>query len=119
MVVRKHDNAPVAECSGLFAAKGLKAFFTDREIDQYFNGKSCQRLAARYLAKKIILEHIGINNGFTEISIMNDTFGRPAVEFGPVAAQSMQEKQIATIHLSLSHSRKMASAYVVFEYLYA
>jgi phosphopantetheine--protein transferase-like protein len=118
MIVRKHKTASVQEISKHFIDQGLSDLFTKVEIEKYFNGRTYNRLAARLLAKEIILEHLKLKNNYTGLSILNDPFGKPLLEITGETADAASEHGIKQIHLSLSHSKKSVTAFVVFEYLY-
>jgi phosphopantetheine--protein transferase-like protein len=118
MIIRKHKTASVQEISGYFNEKGLSGFFTKTELEKYFNGRTFNRLAARLLAKEIIIEQLKLHNDYLEISILNDTYGKPHIEFTGETTTAISSRGLKDIHLSLSHSKKSVTAFVVFEYLY-
>lgn len=74
--------------------------------------------AARFAAKEAVLKALGtgLRGGeLTEIAITNDALGKPQVELSGYHLQLAQARGVARIHISLSHSRETAIAYVVME----
>lgn len=74
--------------------------------------------AARFAAKEAVLKALGtgLRGGeLTEIVVANDELGKPQVNLSGYHAQLAQSKGVAHIHISLSHSRETAIAYVVLE----
>lgn len=96
----------------------MSDFFITSELNEYDNGNSYNRLAARFLAKEIILGQLNTGNDFSEISILNDRYGKPLPEFTGKTAAAIRLQGLKKIHLSLSHSKKLAAAFVIFEYFY-
>jgi phosphopantetheine--protein transferase-like protein len=118
MIIRKHKTASIQWFQSLFESSPLSDFFTKKEIEKYYNGQTYNRLAARLLAKELIIEHLKLNNNFYEISILNDLYGKPHLEFTGETANAISEQRLKKIHISLSHSKKTVTAFMVFEYLY-
>ncbi len=78
-----------------------------------------QSYAARYAAKEAVFKALGTGYrygmAFREIEVKNDKLGKPeVVVYGKVKA-FVQEQEITQIHLSLSHVKEMALAFVVME----
>lgn len=74
--------------------------------------------AARFAAKEAVLKALGtgLRGGeLTEIVVTNDELGKPQVKLYGYHEQLAQNKGVAHIHISLSHSRDTAIAYVVLE----
>lgn len=74
--------------------------------------------AARFAAKEAVLKALGtgLRGGeLTEIVVTNDALGQPQVELSGYHLQLARTKGAARIHISLSHSRDTAIAYVVME----
>lgn len=74
--------------------------------------------AARFAAKEAVLKALGtgLRGGeLTEIAITNDALGKPQVKLSGYHLQLAQARGVARIHISLSHSRETAIAYVVME----
>ena len=78
-----------------------------------------EHYAARFAAKEAFLKAIGTGwiNGtaFNEIEIIQDEKGKPLLKLHGTTASTLQDKGIATISVSLSHIKTMASAVVIIE----
>jgi holo-[acyl-carrier protein] synthase len=74
-------------------------------------------LAARFAAKEALMKAVGKAQGlsFQEVEITKDEFGKPGFELSGQSKQTVSEKGIAKLHLSLSHDGGMAVAYVIAE----
>jgi phosphopantetheine--protein transferase-like protein len=117
MIIRKDKTAGITEINLQFQQSGLSFFFTDDEIQRYNNTGNNNSLAARFIAKQIIVEHFKMNDCFHEIDIFNDEFGKPFLKFsGEIANRVVTEKNLKSIHISLSHTRKYVTVFIIFEY---
>ena len=78
-----------------------------------------EHYAARFAAKEALLKALGTGwaNGiaFNEISIEHDDKGRPSFRFIGETAATMAKTGSTTFHVSLSHERDKALAFVVIE----
>ncbi|MDA3955014.1 MAG: holo-ACP synthase [Bacteroidales bacterium] len=96
----------------------IDGVFTDNEIKycNQFKNKA-QRFAARYAAKEALLKALGTGwrNGITfkDINIVNDDLGKPGIELSGIAKQIADKLEVTSIHLSLSHTEKLANAFVI------
>lgn len=96
----------------------LTKVFTAREI-RYCNSKrfSYQHFAARFAAKEAVVKAIGQPRKFpvkwTDIEILNDSEGKPMIEFRGDAAKLKKMKKIGEVVLSMSHSKNYAIANVI------
>jgi len=95
--------------------------FTKRE-QTYCNGRNngrFQSYAARYAAKEALFKALGTGYrygfAFREIEVLNDDLGKPEIEVHGKVFQFLKENHIVQIHLSLSHTKDNAVAYVVLE----
>ncbi|MBW7848161.1 MAG: holo-ACP synthase [Bacteroidales bacterium] len=94
--------------------------FTHRE-QIYSEGKSTmyQHYAARFAAKEAFFKALGtgyrFGMAFHEIEVVNDELGKPVIHLHGKVADFLRENQIAHVHLSISHVKEMAVAYVVLE----
>ena len=120
MVIRKEKKIRLPEAKNLFQHRGLDPFFSNNELEKYFNGRNYGSIAARYLAKQIILEQLSLGDDlFHEISIYNDPYGKPQADYSGRTAMAVAATEgLHFIHLSLSHSKNFAAAFVIFEYFY-
>lgn len=95
--------------------------YTKRE-QEYCNGRNNARFesyAARYAAKEAFFKALGTGYrfgfAFSDIEILNDDLGKPEIEVYGKVSQFLEENRIVQIHLSLSHAKDNAVAYVVLE----
>lgn len=95
--------------------------FTNRE-QEYCNSRNQARFesyAARYAAKEAMFKALGTGYrygfAFDEIEVLNDELGKPEILTHGKVKQFLKENHVSQIHLSLSHARENAVAYVVLE----
>ena len=98
-----------------------KKLFTKAEQSYSEQGKVTvwQRYAARFAAKEAFFKALGTGYrygmAFHEIEVKNDELGKPFIEpHGKVKAYLEKEK-VKFIHLTISHVKELASAFVVLE----
>ncbi|MBU8892973.1 MAG: holo-ACP synthase [Bacteroidales bacterium] len=96
----------------------IEGIFTDNEIsycNQYKN--KAQRFAARYAAKEAFLKALGTGwrDGITfkDINIINDDLGKPEIKLSGMAKQIADKLGVTAVHLSMSHTKDLASAFVI------
>lgn len=82
----------------------------------------CEHYAARFAAKEAFSKALGTGFAGLELSdfgIENDSAGKPQFRFGEKTKKLLFEKvgENAKIHVSLSHEKKFATAFVVIEKL--
>jgi len=96
----------------------IEGIFTENEI-KYCNKfkNKAQRFAARYAAKEAFLKALGTGwrDGITfkDIDIINDSIGKPEIFLSGVAKQIADKLGVTAIHLSMSHTEKLANAFVI------
>ena len=96
----------------------IHGIFTAKEISycNQFKNKA-ERLAARYAAKESFLKALGTGwrNGisFDEIEILNDSLGKPDIHLTGTAKQIISDLKIESIHVSISHIKDLAIAFVI------
>ena len=96
----------------------IEGIFTDNEISycNQFKNKA-QRFAARYAAKEAFLKAIGTGwrDGITfkDIDIINDDLGKPEIKLSGIAKQIADKLGVTAIHLSMSHTKDLANAFVI------
>ncbi|WP_176013807.1 holo-ACP synthase [Victivallis sp. Marseille-Q1083] len=79
---------------------------------EYYAG----RWAAKEALSKALGCGIGENCHWQDIEIGNDAIGRPLVTLGGAAAETLYRLHPnATVHLSISHERRYATAMVIIE----
>lgn len=107
------------------AATRTKAFldkiFTEAE-QAYCEAQKAgkyQSYAARYAAKEAFFKALGTGYrygmAFKEIEITNDVLGKPEVMVHGKVQLFVREQKITRMHLSLSHVKETALAFVVLE----
>ena len=94
--------------------------YTDIEIEYCTTRKAAtQHYAGRWAAKEAVLKALGTGwrrgIGWRDIEIRNDRKGTPTVKLRGGAKDVMDRAGIRTMHVSISHCRSYAVAYVVAE----
>ncbi len=94
--------------------------FTPREID-YCNAKAAkaQSFAARFAAKEALMKALGtgwaMGISWQDIEVMNNTEGKPVLHLSGAALARAGELGANIWHLSLSHEKDCALAFVILE----
>jgi holo-[acyl-carrier protein] synthase len=97
-----------------------KRVFTEAEI-AYCESRGKQQFAsfaARFAAKEAVLKALGtgLRGGeLVEIEVLNDELGCPQLSLRGYHEEQAQSKGVGKIHVTLSHSKDSAMAYVVLE----
>ena len=94
--------------------------YTDHEIEYCSNRKAAtQHYAGRWAAKEAVLKALGTGwrrgIAWRDIEIRNDRRGAPSVHLRGGARDAMEQAGIHHMHLTISHCRSFAVAYVVAE----
>ncbi len=99
----------------------VNKIFTERE-QAYCKAKKAgifQSYAARYAAKEAVFKALGTGYrygmAFKDIEVINNELGKPEVVVHGKVKDFVQEYKVTRIHLSLSHVKEMALAFVVLE----
>ena len=74
--------------------------------------------AARFAAKEAVLKALGTGlreGSLQEIAVENDGLGKPLVQLSGHFAMLAKQLGVKNIQISLSHSRELATAYVIME----
>lgn len=74
--------------------------------------------AARFAAKEAVVKALGTGfrgGSLTEIEVVNDDLGKPYIRLSGYYKELAERLGVKKQHLSLSHSRETAIAYVVME----
>ncbi|OQX85084.1 MAG: hypothetical protein B6D63_03005 [Candidatus Latescibacteria bacterium 4484_7] len=117
------DITSIKRIKSLIEKKGekfLQRVFTENEIS-YCNDRkdSASSFAARFAAKEAFLKALGkgIYQGISlrDISIENDTTGKPAIVLAEGIKVNRDIERFDKIHLSLSHEENLAIAMVIIE----
>lgn len=97
----------------------LEKIFTTREIENLKRRNlRPEFIAGRFAAKEAIVKALGTGFqgvGFKDIEIENDTLGKPLVILRGNAEKIASKDGNYIFHLSISHGRDNAIAYVVWE----
>ena len=93
----------------------LKKAFTDNETDYCLSMKEPARhLAARFAAKEAVAKALGTGFGqhlsFLDIEVVRESNGQPSIHLSDQANQYFKNP---SFHLSLSHEKNYALAFVV------
>lgn len=80
--------------------------------------KAAASFAARFAAKEAVLKALGTGlreGSLQEIAVDNDGLGKPLVQLSGHFAMLAKQLGVKNIQISLSHSRELATAYVIME----
>lgn len=93
--------------------------FSVREIEYCDKDKSGESYAARAAGKEAFFKALGTGwrdkMGINEVEILNDELGKPFIELSGETLKVFQRKGGGRIHISLSHSKENAVAFVIIE----
>ena len=96
-----------------------KKIFTEAEIAYCESQKKDESFAARFAAKEAFFKALGTGwrdgMGITEVEILNDKLGKPEIHLTGKAKEVFEQKGGTHIHLSLSHIKSQALAFVILE----
>jgi holo-[acyl-carrier protein] synthase len=98
----------------------IQRVLTEPEIEAFQKAaRPAEFVAARFAAKEAAAKALGtgFRSGlsYLHIRVMNDEWHRPILMFSEVAKQLADQQGLTHSHLSITHERKYASAYVVLE----
>lgn len=98
----------------------LRRIYTPDEIRYCRDGAHpFQRFATRFAAKEAVLKALGVGwqrgTSFRDVVVEIDELGAPSVRLSGRSQEIARERDIHTIHLSLSHDRQYAVAQAVAE----
>lgn len=93
--------------------------FSSREIEYCDKDKTCQSYAARAAAKEAFFKAMGTGWRdkmlINEVEVLNDELGKPFIELSGETQKLFKQKGGSTIHVSLSHIKEHALAFVIIE----
>ncbi len=98
----------------------IEKLFTETEI-HYCESKYRKEIhyAARFAAKEAFFKAMGTGwrggMKWADISIENDDLGKPEIKLQGKTLENFKEKNFNQIHLSISHTREYAVAFVIIE----
>jgi len=113
------DTVEVSRIERLLSGEGggaLGRFFSEAELEDCVEGPNrAERLAARFAAKeaccKLFPKEICLGQiEPPDFSVRRDGYGRPFAEASPRARAVMDRHGVASIHLSLAHTKTTATA---------
>jgi len=114
------DIARIDDSRRRFGERFLARIFTADE-QAYCNNKAKPEIhyAARFAAKEACAKALGcgISGGvnFLDMEVVRDDVGKPAIELTGGAREIAANLAVATIHLSITHTKDQAAAVVVLE----
>lgn len=99
--------------------KFIQKVLSEEEIDLGADGNlKPEFVAGRFAAKEAVSKALGTgfrSFGFKDIVIINDELGKPVVSLKGKAKDALSNYGDYKIHISISHERKNAIAFVVIE----
>jgi holo-[acyl-carrier protein] synthase len=110
----------IAQSIGRYGERFLQRVFTPREIAYCQRKKNAaESFAARFAAKEAGTKALGtgISRGISwlELEVVREHGGKPSLRLTGRAAQRARDLGVATVSLSLTHSKDVALAVVVME----
>lgn len=107
-------------------ARAIKSESFIRRVFTAEEAAYCQRrgqqaaasFAARFAAKEAVLKALGTGlreGSLQEIAVDNDGLGKPLVQLSGHFAMLAKQLGVKNIQISLSHSKELATAYVIME----
>ena len=114
------ENGRIEKIIGKWGQKFLQRVFSDREVEYCAKHiQSSVHYGARFAAKEAFLKALGIGLGMgaklKEIEVVRNNKGKPDITLSGGAKAQMEKKKITNIHLSLTHTKKYASAIILLE----
>jgi holo-[acyl-carrier protein] synthase len=112
--------ARIAQSVDRFGDRFLQRIYTAQEIAYCQRKKSsAESLAARFAAKEAAAKALGtgINHGigWLDLEVVREPSGKPTLQLSGRAAKRARQLGVATINLSLTHSKDIAMAFVIME----
>ncbi len=112
--------ARMERMAGKYGARFLDRVFTPEEQARcHRKAGTAERLAARFAAKEATMKALGTGWAcgvkFLDIHVSNEFGGQPTVTLAGDAAARARAMGVWRIHVSLSHERDQAIAFVVLE----
>lgn len=90
-------------------------YFMDKELKSVEHKNTIKSLGARYLIKKSILDCLELEDEFNAIEIENEDTGKPLVKCTGKVMETIKNKDIRNIQISISHSRNFVTTWVIIE----
>lgn len=96
-----------------------RVFTAEEQAKAQRKAGTAERLAARFAAKEATMKALGTGWAcgvrFVDIHVSNEFGGRPRVTLAGDAAARAHAMGVGRIHVSLSHEREQAVAFVILE----
>ena len=116
----------IADCTrvgSIYAKHGhhfVKNILTPAELERMAELKDPKEfIAGRWAAKEAFSKALGTGMceecAFVEIEVLSDERGKPFVKLYAATAETAKRLGISRIHVSISHERELATAFVVLE----
>ncbi|MEK4062339.1 MULTISPECIES: holo-ACP synthase [Paenibacillus] len=103
-------------------AKFIRRILTEAELEllERRGGNAAEFIAGRFAAKEAVVKALGCGIGrevgFQDIQILPDAYGKPIVTLSEEAWERLRLKgREYLIHLTITHSRELASTFAVME----
>ncbi len=114
------ENDRLARIIAKWGSKFLQRVFSDGEINYCEkHAQSSVNYGARFAAKESFVKALGIGLGMgvklKEIEVVNDKNGKPDLVLWGEAKTQIEKRNIVKVHLSLTHTRRYATAIVLLE----
>jgi holo-[acyl-carrier protein] synthase len=114
------ENGRIEKIIGKWGQKFLQRVFSDREVEYCSRHiQASVHYAVRFAAKEAFLKALGIGLGMgaklKEIEVVRNSKGKPDITLSGGAKAQTEKKKITKIHLSLTHTKKYATAFIVLE----
>ena len=117
------DIADCARVGAIYAKHGhhfVKNILTPAELERMAELKDPKEyIAGRWAAKEAFSKALGTGMcaecAFVEIEVLSDERGKPFVKLYAATAETAKRLGVARIHVSISHERELATAFVVLE----
>jgi holo-[acyl-carrier protein] synthase len=117
------DLVEISRVEALVARHGeraLRRIFTESEVERCGRSRvRAESLAARFAAKEAFFKAMGTGwaegMAWTEVEVVSAPSGAPGVRLSGAAERLARERGVRHIHLSLTHTDALASAYLILE----
>ena len=97
----------------------LEKAFSPREIEYCTKGNNIESFAARVAGKEAFFKALGTGwigeMKIYEVEILNDELGKPYIVLSGDTLKVFEERGGGKIHISLSHLKEQAVAFVIIE----
>jgi len=100
--------------------RAVRRLFTPAERSYCLaSGHAAQSYAARFAAKEAFFKALGtglaLGARWTEVEVLRNPDGAPRLQVSGIALELAERRGVRRAHVSLTHTRRIAAAYVVLE----